>query len=208
SWTDASTSTDLNWEQMVATTGLKSDAAVTAVDANFSRMENTVMDNLNAAKGSAMGQDWTSVGINIVDGMSYGVRQRAQELAGSVANAAIGALNAARSALDINSPSKKSEWLFEMVMRGGVVGVEKNAHLLTGAMEDVSAGLLDALRPGREALDFSARPLQVKAWNNAPAPEQSRGGDTYNFYSPKALDPVSAARELKKARQQMALNYV
>ena len=208
SWTDANTSTDLNWEQMVATTGLKSDAAVTAVDTNFSRMENTVMDNLNAAKGSAMGQDWTSVGINIVDGMSYGVRQRAQELAGSVANAAIGALNAARSALDINSPSKKSEWLFEMVMRGGVVGVEKNAHLLTGAMEDVSAGLLDALRPGREALDFSARPLQVKAWNNAPAPEQSRGGDTYNFYSPKALDSVSAARELKKARQQMALNYV
>ena len=35
-----------------------------------------------------------------------------------------------------------------------------------------------------------------------------RGGDTFNFYSPKALDPVSAAREMRKAKQQMALGYV
>ncbi len=36
----------------------------------------------------------------------------------------------------------------------------------------------------------------------------SRGGDTFNFYSPKALDPVSAAREMHKAKQRMALVYV
>lgn len=33
------------------------------------------------------------------------------------------------------------------------------------------------------------------------------GGDTYNFYSPKALDPITAAREMKKAKQQLALGY-
>lgn len=37
---------------------------------------------------------------------------------------------------------------------------------------------------------------------------KNQSGDTYNFYSPKALDPVSAAREMKKAKQQMALGYV
>lgn len=31
------------------------------------------------------------------------------------------------------------------------------------------------------------------------------GGDTYNFYSPKALNPTTTARELRKAKQQMAL---
>lgn len=31
------------------------------------------------------------------------------------------------------------------------------------------------------------------------------GGDTYNFYSPKALTPTSAARQMKKAKQQLAL---
>lgn len=31
------------------------------------------------------------------------------------------------------------------------------------------------------------------------------GGDTFNFYSPKALNPTSAAREMRKAKQQLAL---
>ena len=42
----------------------------------------------------------------------------------------------------------------------------------------------------------------------AQQPPLSRGGDTFNFYSPKALDPVSAAREIHKAKQRMALVYV
>ena len=31
------------------------------------------------------------------------------------------------------------------------------------------------------------------------------GGDTFNFYSPKALNPTTAAREMRKAKQQLAL---
>lgn len=210
-WTNASASTNLNWEQMVTTTGVKSNEAVTAVDANFSRMEGAVMGSLSRAQSSANGMDWTTVGVNIVDGMSYGVRQRAQELAGTVANAALSALNAAKAALDINSPSKKSEWLFEMVMRGGVVGVEKNAHLLTGAMEDVSEGLLDAMQPDG-TFEYRYPAPQARAWTGGKgsleAGGRSRGGDTYNFYSPKALDPVSAAREMARARQRLALGVV
>ena len=30
-------------------------------------------------------------------------------------------------------------------------------------------------------------------------------GDTYNFYSPKALNPTTAAREMRKSKQQLAL---
>ena len=29
------------------------------------------------------------------------------------------------------------------------------------------------------------------------------GGDTFNFYSPKALDEVSAAREMRRAKQRL-----
>lgn len=36
----------------------------------------------------------------------------------------------------------------------------------------------------------------------------SKGGDTYNFYSPKALNPTTAAREMKKAKQQLALGVL
>lgn len=36
----------------------------------------------------------------------------------------------------------------------------------------------------------------------------SKGGDTFNFYSPKALNPTEAAREMKKAKQQLALGVL
>ena len=35
--------------------------------------------------------------------------------------------------------------------------------------------------------------------------KSSGAGDTYNFYSPKALNPTTAAREMRKAKQQLAL---
>lgn len=212
SWTDSSASTELNWDAIVSATGLKSGQAVDAVDHNFSRVEGTVTSNLNAAKATAMGQDWTSVGVNLVDGMSLGVRQRAQELANTVANAALNALNAARSALDINSPSKKSEWLFEMVMRGGVVGVEKNAHLLTDAMENVSADLLGALDPGEFTPSFSPRAAGAAAYGGSGSyPMGGRnapGGMTVNIYSPESVDAVQAARVWRKEIQKMSLAYI
>ena len=37
------------------------------------------------------------------------------------------------------------------------------------------------------------------------AENRSGGGDIYNFYSPKALNPTTAAREMKRAKQQLAL---
>lgn len=38
-------------------------------------------------------------------------------------------------------------------------------------------------------------------------PYISKGGDTYNFYSPTPMDPVSAANNMKRAKQELALGY-
>lgn len=212
SWEKANASTDENWHSIASITDLKSNEAILAVDSNFSRMESTVTGNLDVAKASAMMQDWKSVGVNLVDGMSSGVRQRAQELANTVANAALSALNAARAALDINSPSKKSEWLFEMVMRGGVVGVEKNAHLLTDAMENVSADLLGALDPGEFTPSFSPRLASAAAYGKGGSyplgGQNAPRGMTVNIYSPESVDAVQAARIWKKETQKMSLAYI
>lgn len=34
-----------------------------------------------------------------------------------------------------------------------------------------------------------------------------KGGNTYNFYSPKALTPKEAAREMKRAEREIALGF-
>lgn len=80
-------------------------------------------------------------------------------------------------------------------------GIRDNANLVTDQLES--------------AFNFQEPVLNVGGLRMNPASgeffggsNRSGGGNTYNFYSPKALDPVSAAREMKKTAQQMALGYV
>lgn len=143
----ANTNTDKGMSQLQKTTDSKSKSAVTAVNTNFGKMKKTVVDNMNNAKTAAQQQDWTGVGRNIVDGMSAGVNERAKQLANAVANAAYGAFNAAKAALQVNSPSKKTEWLFKMVMDGGVLGVKENAYKLINVMKRLSEQVMDAFQP-------------------------------------------------------------
>ena len=39
------------------------------------------------------------------------------------------------------------------------------------------------------------------------AKNYNRGGNTYNFYSPKALSEKEAAREMKRAERELALGF-
>ena len=47
--------------------------------------------------------------------------------------------------------------------------------------------------------------ILTKEENKERLNNRNSGGDTFNFYSPTALNPTTAAREMKKAKQQLAL---
>lgn len=218
-WYNANTSTELGLEGIVGTTDTMSNQAVTAVDTNFGKMEGTVVDNLNRAKTAAGQVDFTPIGSNAVDGMSEGARSKAQELADTMANAALSAFNAAKAALQINSPSKRGEWLWQMVMEGSVIGVNKNAYKLENAMEAASENALEAFQVSDSGFNFgftNPAPIDFSSYAEYYKPYESSGktrnnsgtGDTIvNIYSPKAVDAVEAAREWKKTTQQLAMGF-
>lgn len=153
--------THTNWNDMEKTTGEKAAGAVKAADTNFGKMKDTVKNKLEDAKKGANTVDWNSVGNNIVDGMSAGVRARARELANSVANAAQQAFNAAKNVLAIHSPSRKFRWLFEMAMLGGELGVEGNAYRVINAVKDVSGQVMRAFRPQLNVPEIRIPPVKV-----------------------------------------------
>lgn len=212
SWLNANASTESNWTEIVNTTDQQSGAAVTAVDRNFAKIEGSVMDNLYQAQAAANGLDWSPVGGNIMDGMSYGVRLHAQELAGTVANAALDALNAAKAALDIHSPSKKSEWIFAMLMEGGALGVKKNAYKVVDAMDEMSADAIGALDFGQADMDFAPRAVNFP-WQGSGGQEMGgslaggRPSMTVIINSPETVDGVQAAHVWEKTVQRMAMAY-
>ncbi len=102
----------------------------------------------------------------------------------------------------------------------GMLGIHSPSTVFAGIGENMALGLgegwgneYNAVKRQIEGgLNFRTATVDLSS-NGLPresydVPASMRGGDTFNFYSPKALDPVSAAREMKKAKQQMALGYV
>lgn len=120
------------------------------------------------------------------------------------------------------------EWLSGKV--GGIIdgvkrmlGIHSPSTVFAGIGENMALGLADGWddqyssikRQIENGMNFGTAAVGLNvsgrsagnAYNASYGQPVSQGGDTFIFNSPKALDPVSAAREMKKAKQQMALGY-
>lgn len=144
-----------------------------------------------------------NIGSNIVSGIKDGVMGAWDSFWGWLSGKVGGIIDGVKSMLGIHSPSK----VFAGIGQNMVLG-------LADGWNDEYSGIKRQIERG---LDFGPASVRLNtngvgyAGGAAPGYAQNpvmRGGDTYNFYSPEALDPVSAAREMKKARQQLALGYV
>lgn len=196
------------------TADAKSGEALTAVTDNFHQMEGAVVNGIVSAKDGANAQDWYSVGTNIVDGMSSGVHDRARDLANAVANTAASALSAARIALDINSPSKKFRDIIGVGIGEGIaVGVDQSRKTVLDSIYKMGDSVLDAF-------DSSVQPYSITGGveiRDTGTYKTMYGSDTagvtgnvtnVTINSPKAVDPVQAAREWKKTTRQIALGFI
>ncbi len=151
-------------------------------------------------------EHFSGIGKDLLSGLWNGITDKIDWLKGKVKGVVdtIKGWFTGKDGFDEHSPSRWSRQVFRYVLEGGAAGL---AAGLPGLMSDVES----AVGRVKSGLDFGAVPVGI-----APAGTEgfgiqgaaARGGDTYNFYSPKALDPVSAAREMKKARQQLVLGLV
>lgn len=94
---------------------------------------------------------------------------------------------------------------------------EEKAAWVAGVFKGIGAGLgiggggsyasgIDYITHDRVVQVHEGEAILTKEENRERRnPNRNSGGDTYNFYSPKALNPTTAAREMKKAKQELAL---
>lgn len=95
----------------------------------------SVLSSATGASGAAK-----SVGLAIASGVAAGINAGASQAISAASNMAKSALAAAKSALDIHSPSKAFRWIGEQSVAGLALGLNdkaKNAQAAAGKLADV-----------------------------------------------------------------------
>lgn len=102
---------------LVAATEIVLRLAGFIVDA-LTKWKNLGADFLDALEKSFAKTDWFSLGMNIIDGIWYGLKDGWDWLVGKVEDLAADLFGAAKGELEVNSPSRKFKWLSEMCIAG------------------------------------------------------------------------------------------
>ena len=149
-------------------------------------------------------EKFKEIGGNIVQGIWDGISGAWDSFMTWLDGKVGGIVNGVKSMLGIHSPSTVFAGIGANMALGLADGWDNQYSSIKRQIENgmsfapVSVGVTGTYS-GNYGGAHSSQPVQQPT---------RRGGDTFNFYSPKALDPVSAAREMRKAKQQMALGYV
>ena len=114
-------------------------------------------DNWNMAVDIVSKIDWGQVGADVVSGIISGVRGASDGLMRTLRNLASDALQAAKDALGISSPSKAFMAVGEFAVQGIMEGFSNTWPALTGMIGSISADLIDDMKSiGRDMQDAIA----------------------------------------------------
>lgn len=96
-----------------------------------------------------------SIGGDLVTGLWNGVNNKLSWLKGKIKSFTNSVLDSIKGFFGVNSPSKETAWIGEMLDRGLAAGVQDNARDPIKAMQRVSAGVLDAAAGDLDGLQLS-----------------------------------------------------
>ncbi len=100
----------------------------------------------------------------------------------------------------------------KFLVLGLAKGLEDYTSLMADPIKNFTDTVLYKMKDGFSEPSASSLPLTVygsskgSASQSIPQSAAVQSGNTYNFYSPKALDPIEAAKALRQTSQQLALS--
>lgn len=107
--------------------------AIKSIWGNVKTFFSTVWENIKSVFSNAM-SSFSQIGKNIVNGIISGVSSAASSLFAALRNLATNALNAAKAALGIHSPSRLfRDEVGKMIPKGMAIGIDKAKNLVTKA---------------------------------------------------------------------------
>jgi hypothetical protein len=110
----------------------------------FAKVGDAIGNELHSTWQSLVniGDQWLSVGKNIVDGIIHGVENAASDLYNTVTSMANNALNSVKSFLGISSPSKKFIEVGQWSGEGAAIGFESKISRVTTSAKNLARAVL------------------------------------------------------------------
>lgn len=142
---------------------------VNKAKAAMSKVVNSVYDTLKGLPKKVL-----SIGSDLVTGLWNGVNNKLTWLKNKIKGFTSSVLDSIKSFFGVNSPSKETAWIGDMLDQGLADGVLDNAKDPIKAMQRVSGGVLDAAAGGVNGLSLSRQLSRPSVASVAPA--ASEGG--------------------------------
>lgn len=147
---------------------------------------------LVVAQTATKKSDYESIGANIPQGLAAGVRAKIGDAVAATRDMVAQVLAESKKGLDINSPSKKFEYMGEMSGEGYIVGWEKTMANIDAV---IAESLPDTSMPaGGRSLPGDSMPAAGK---------QIAVNQEINIYALED-DPVDAARKFRNSQKEAA----
>lgn len=192
---------------------------------------NDVASRLSSGMSDIMddSDSFYTAGSNSSQGYINGFNSNESQLQTIASNMASGALTAMKTVLGIASPSKEFGKLgmfsaqgyinnFEDEMEDGQKVIIDLSQLMLSQFfaqakkfnSDIQrykflSGMFDV---SSDYYSFAYSGKKINRNDNSGNEPQQISGDTFNFYSPKPIDEIEAARQLKKVKQDIAEGFV
>lgn len=122
---------------------------------NWNKVEAWVSNNAPSLKEKFEETDWLNIGSNICSGIEQGLSDGWDWLTTSAWNLATDIYNSARNALDINSPSKKFDWIGEMSMKGLASGFVDNKGTVISKITDITEAIEEEAEKANPSISIS-----------------------------------------------------
>lgn len=161
----------------------------------ISNIKSTAKSIAIDAKNAFLDVDWLGVGRSIINGISSGISNFAGNLVTSAKNAGQRAINGTKRFFGINSPSRVfRDEIGKWIPAGIAVGIEENEDLPVKALEKSMV---------IEGFDFSSTMRHVgEVGQGVPNKDVNQ---TININSPREMNAIETARQVRKASRQFAL---
>lgn len=131
------------------------DGIKSVVEGGMTGVKNSVKNGVSgavSAAGSFVGS-FTSVGRNLIDGLVGGIKSMASRVASAARNVVQNAINAARSALQIRSPSRVFMKIGEFTGKGMEIGINDSSKGVVKSINSMAKDAVDGAKRIPEALD-------------------------------------------------------
>jgi phage-related minor tail protein len=180
-------------EQIKNTVRDKFEALKSAISEKMTAARDKITEIWDSITSFFNGIDLKQIGKDIIQGLINGITEKGEALLQKARDIADSIKKTLKDVLDINSPSRETQWMGQMLGDGFVKGMDQSLSKINNMAKEMSLAALP---------DINAQNSQMNIPQRATSPSVTQN---ITINSPSPISPSETARQNRLVLQQFAL---